>query len=370
MQSVRALMVLLALSFCTVVCQAQLPPKPMTDFDVIRLVNAGYGDEVIIKQIHTAQTTNFRLDTMWLRRLKRVDVSDAVIQAMAARGASAPVPGPSPGASSALPLAASVAQPTPPPPPAPIVAEVYVAGTKGALKQAITAQYVLAQPTDDRNDLTAAGAVIDLLKDNLVLGTTAQVATDSDGKPIHVAEPMSSYKNGKFEKGGFTKWTTFIADTSFHKMVAGEKFWLIGVEIRDDGAVLEFLSDPINGVRFKGFVKYPFPKGQMPAADLVLQQIGETVKAEPMQTELKQQITQSAPAGQSTGPAPEAPPPPIAPPPPPPADPKTIELGLTREQVISSLGQPEKIVKLPTKQIYIYKDMKITFVGGKVTDIQ
>ena len=60
----------------------------------------------------------------------------------------------------------------------------------------------------------------------------------------------------------------------------------------------------------------------------------------------------------------EAPPPPIAPPP------KTIELGLTRDQVISSPGQPEKIVKLPTKQIDIYKDMKITFVGGKVRDIQ
>lgn len=30
---------------------------------------------------------------------------------------------------------------------------------------------------------------------------------------------------------------------------------------------------PINGVRFKGSAKYPFPKGQIPAADAVLQQI-------------------------------------------------------------------------------------------------
>jgi len=34
------------------------------------------------------------------------------------------------------------------------------------------------------------------------------------------------------------------------------------------------------------------------------------------------------------------------------------------------LGQPSKIVNLGAKQIYIYKDMKITFVKGKVTDVQ
>jgi hypothetical protein len=35
-----------------------------------------------------------------------------------------------------------------------------------------------------------------------------------------------------------------------------------------------------------------------------------------------------------------------------------------------ALGQPEKIVNLGTKQIYVYKDLKITFVSGKVSDVQ
>ena len=33
-------------------------------------------------------------------------------------------------------------------------------------------------------------------------------------------------------------------------------------------------------------------------------------------------------------------------------------------------GQPEKTVNLGSKQIYVYKDLKVTFVNGKVSDVQ
>ncbi len=49
---------------------------------------------------------------------------------------------------------------------------------------------------------------------------------------------------------------------------------------------------------------------------------------------------------------------------------KTIELGQTPEQVEAILGKPEKIVKLGSKVTYIYKDMKVIFVDGKVADAQ
>jgi hypothetical protein len=52
------------------------------------------------------------------------------------------------------------------------------------------------------------------------------------------------------------------------------------------------------------------------------------------------------------------------------AQPQTIEVGMTPDQVTAAMGQPDKIVKLTSKQIYIYKDMKVTFVGGKVSDVQ
>ena len=61
---------------------------------------------------------------------------------------------------------------------------------------------------------------------------------------------------------------------------------------------------------------------------------------------------------------------PIPPPPPPPAAPKIIALGQTKDEVATILGQPDKIANLGTKEIDYYPDMKVTFVKGKVTDIQ
>ena len=52
-----------------------------------------------------------------------------------------------------------------------------------------------------------------------------------------------------------------------------------------------------------------------------------------------------------------------------PKQPETIEKGQTEDQVLAILGQPDKIVNLGAKKLYIYKDMKITFIGGKVSDV-
>jgi hypothetical protein len=52
------------------------------------------------------------------------------------------------------------------------------------------------------------------------------------------------------------------------------------------------------------------------------------------------------------------------------AEPQTIEKGQTTDQVQAALGKPDKIVNLGAKQIYVYKDLKVTFVMGKVVDVQ
>jgi len=52
------------------------------------------------------------------------------------------------------------------------------------------------------------------------------------------------------------------------------------------------------------------------------------------------------------------------------AEPQTIEKGQTIDQVQAALGKPDKIVNLGAKQLYIYKDMKVTFINGKVSDVQ
>jgi hypothetical protein len=54
----------------------------------------------------------------------------------------------------------------------------------------------------------------------------------------------------------------------------------------------------------------------------------------------------------------------------PPAQPVSIEKGMTTDQVEAAMGQPDKKVNLGTKQIYYYKDMKVIFLSGKVSDVQ
>jgi len=52
------------------------------------------------------------------------------------------------------------------------------------------------------------------------------------------------------------------------------------------------------------------------------------------------------------------------------AEPQTIQMGMTMDQVQGSLGQPAKVVNLGPKQIYVYKDLKVTFLNGRVVDVQ
>jgi hypothetical protein len=85
-------------------------------------------------------------------------------------------------------------------------------------------------------------------------------------------------------------------------------------------------------------------------------------------------VTQAAPTGATQDMAAAeqqaAAPPVAAPPVEAPAEPGKIELGQSLEQVQNILGRPEKMVDLGSKKIYVYKDLKITFVDGRVTDVQ
>jgi len=49
---------------------------------------------------------------------------------------------------------------------------------------------------------------------------------------------------------------------------------------------------------------------------------------------------------------------------------KTIKLGMSADEVKQALGNPDKLVDLGTKQVFIYKDMKVILVDGKVSDVQ
>jgi hypothetical protein len=112
-----------------------------------------------------------------------------------------------------------------------------------------------------------------------------------------------------------------------------------------------------------------------PPVDDFLKTVAEVISVAPPEDT----SNQGSPADQGAQPAAAAAPATAAPaplpdvaPPPPPADtpPPTIELGQTKDVVIASFGQPVKVVKLGVKEIFFYKDMKVTFTNGKVSNVE
>ena len=238
--------------------------------------------------------------------------------------------------------------------------------TPGAIKAAIEAKYHVTQATADYTDIVTAGDVITLLKSGLVMYDSTKSAARSGNV---------SYHDGKLNAGGMTRMMLIgnnpNSAVQAREFVSGEKCWLIDVTIKGEGLYLTFLSDPIRDIRFMGSIKFPFDKKEpMPGPDVMLARVAEVISAQAP----PQQAAQSAPGPGAPPPAPAAAPPPIAPPPPPAdqpaAPPTTISLGQAKADVVSSLGQPTKVVTLGTKEIDYYTDMKITYVNGKVTDVQ
>jgi hypothetical protein len=116
----------------------------------------------------------------------------------------------------------------------------------------------------------------------------------------------------------------------------------------------------------KAQVVFQFPKGSLAKAgageveDTIGQLLSISDDAQGGGDQGGQQGDQQADQGQQQGnqqPQPQA-------------EPQSIEKGMTTDQVEAAMGKPEKIVNLGPKKIYVYKDLKVTFLNGKVFDVQ
>jgi hypothetical protein len=248
------------------------------------------------------------------------------------------------------------------------------AQSKVALEKKLASEYALTQPTADNFDIVTAGAVLVLNKGEIIMSPVSQ-------RNIF----QSTYKEGKINQSALAKSTRALdrfnhangsapqAPPATRTFVQGEKMWVTKIECKDDGVVFYLFTDAYSDVRYKAALKFAFSsKGSIPLADEMDRLVAEVFRIQDDGNGRGQQQTQ-APAA---APAPaQAALPPIPPPPPPPAEepqvaPKTLSLGQTTDQVVANFGQPDKIVKLGAKEIYVYKDFKVTFVSGKVTDVQ
>src|ERR1700733_3294043 len=136
------------------------------------------------------------------------------------------------------------------------------------------------------------------------------------------------------------------------------------IHVKDEKVIVNFTEcDSCNGgdaSSYKGSVAFQFPKGYIEGgADVgqIAEVISQVLAPPDPNADQGQQQQQQGGDQQQAQQHPAAPP-------------ASIQLGQTVDQVTASFGPPEKIVNLGTKQIYVYKDLKATFVTAKVTTVQ
>lgn len=243
-------------------------------------------------------------------------------------------------------------------------------GDPAALQQALNKQFKVTAITADRSDIVTPGDVVDIHKPGLVMYAVAA--------PL---PPSNTYKHGRIGQGwsGFGKDLAITmrtpgggtaADYPHRTFVAEEKCWVTGIEVENGDVLFHLYSDPYDDIRYYANLKIPFPdKKAVPSTEEFLQTVAEVLTVVPQDNENEQQAPAPLPA-----PAPVAAPAPMPAiaPPPPPADtpPPSIALGQTKDQVIASFGEPVRIARLGVKQIFYYKDMKVTFTNGKVSNVE
>jgi hypothetical protein len=154
----------------------------------------------------------------------------------------------------------------------------------------------------------------------------------------------------------------------------GDKVYPLKIEVNPDKEKITFrvvscdqcnAIDPPTGQ--KGDVEFEFPSGylQKASAGDVEDTIGQ-VFAITTNDDQQAQGGGAADQQQTTDQQQQAAPPAQ----PQQQEPATVQLGMSTDQVQSVLGKPDKMFNVGAKQIYVYKDVKVTFLNGKVSDVQ
>jgi hypothetical protein len=177
---------------------------------------------------------------------------------------------------------------------------------------------------------------------------------------------INNFKDGRIKRSAAS---ALIHDSkTSREVMPGERVYLLKTEAKDSGILLTVQTcvacdgSEVDRIQlgFRAAVNFQLPKWYSMNTFL------------PQAESLIGQVFGVADAGNAA-----APPPPPPPPPPgasaenqPAPQPARIAMGQTIDEVTANLGPPDKMVDLGAKKIYLYKDLKITFVDGRVSDVQ
>jgi len=246
-----------------------------------------------------------------------------------------------------------------------------------SLQEQLAAQYKLVKMGSDTGgySVVEAGTLLAIQKGG-VLGVPYAdqnvLSTKYEGGTVHSPSGLA-VMGRKSIMGRFGK------EQTTHLFQVGDKVYPMKIDVnlaKDAVAVNIVACDTCNKTDpptyNKAQVVFQFPKGTLAnaSAGQVEDIIGQVLSIsnddaqqggdQGGQQQGGQQQGGQQQAGQQQPAAPEQPQ----------AEPQTIEKGQTPDQVQAAMGKPDKIVNLGVKQIYVYKDLKVTFINGKVSDVQ
>jgi len=207
-----------------------------------------------------------------------------------------------------------------------------------AMREALVADY----------PLTKVGVVMFKTDYNRITQPGVVLAVRLPGIYADVANTQDSIVNTNFANGQVSQATGFAAafgsNTGHSRTLnPNEKVYVTDVLVKRDAVQLELLTVDVTtladgqGTRYRAELNVKLPGLDTMTPDDVKKSI-ETVVADPA----------VASAVQS----------------------KTVKIGMSPDEVKQALGNPDKIVDLGAKQVFIYRDMKVILVDGKVTDVQ
>ncbi len=313
------------------------------------------------------------------------------------------------------------------------------AGDPKAIEQKLLAEFKPTIIAADRSDIVTAGEKVVIQKPGLTMYAVAS--------PM---PPLYTYKNGKIGHGllGLGKDVEIslktpggtAADYPHRLFSPGEKCWVTGVQVQQDGVVLQLYSDRYDEIRYYANLKVVFPnKKEVPLVEAALQLVAEVLTVAPLDVHVDKPAMEAR-VVPVVNPVPRNQPPNLsgkynfdegdsqlyfvsstgcimlgpgggqsagkyrvngdlltmdctvtgstfnlkihgdklvaedghiwlqdagAPPLPP-----SITVGETKAQVTASLGQPANVSRQGVKEIFYYKDMKVTFSNGKVASVE
>lgn len=258
------------------------------------------------------------------------------------------------------------------------------------LDKQLRATFVPTKLAADRVKVVQAGTVLAVQKEGI--GAITPTAGMGRLSGSDQAFYPNVYKSGTVKhdalRGMFLEKVGSLRD-----LAVDEKVYLLKIEYKGTAVILDVQTcgicdpkvvDPEN-VPARAAVSIQFPKGYLETAtpaqvQTVVSHVFAPLPDATNATDVTATAAQGAPPAPPQPIAPPEPPPaPMAaiPPPPPPPDaapapaPGSVEPGQTPEQVVAIMGQPMRILNgAGGKQIYLYKGLKVTFLKGKVSDVE